>query len=192
MNEETDLFNIAELCIKLDISRPTFIKWFKEVEPIKIAGLEKFYSMSSIQTVLAARKAKAQKEESSRTYQNKETAETRKLVAQAEKLEMEVQKIKGSLVRVEDVIAPIADSLHSVKSKILNISIRLAPHISTDQRKILDGFINECLSEIAATNLDGLFNGETKATGTTEASIPENETPGKIDSQPVGGAEQTT
>src|SRR5580692_3439972 len=183
-----DVLNKASLAIQLEISRPTLDKLLRNIPPIKTEGNEVFYSLKACQELIQTKESKAKREQTSPDSLDKKSAETRKLNAQAEKLEMEVLKYKSNLVMVADVVEPIADALHSVRSKILNISIKTAPHISLEVRTILDGFINECLEEIASIDLDRFFNGQETAISPTETSIPKDEAANQGNSKPVGGS----
>ena len=83
-----------------------------------------------------------------------EAARARKTEAQATLAELELAKAQSELVAVEDVIAAWADTVATVKNRLLAIPTKTAPLICVESEptichKIVESEIYEALEELA-------------------------------------------
>ena len=83
-----------------------------------------------------------------------EQARARKTEAQAALAELELAKAQSELVAVEDVIAAWADTVSTIKNRLLQIPTKTAPLICVESEptichKIVESEIYEALEELA-------------------------------------------
>ena len=100
-----------------------------------------------------------------------EEARAKKTAAEAEITELELAKVRGELVVAEDVVTAWADTLTSLKAKLVSIPSKAAPIVAAEEtaagcQKILDDLVREALEELS--NYDPKIN----AANTQGAAAP--------------------
>ena len=100
-----------------------------------------------------------------------EEARAKKVAAEAEITELELAKVRGELVVAEDVVTAWADTLTSLKAKLVSIPSKAAPIVAAEEtaagcQKILDDLVREALEELS--NYDPKIN----AANTQGAAAP--------------------
>lgn len=99
---------------------------------------------------------------------DKETAEARWKSAKAEVAEMELAALKRDLVPAQDVRDVVARLFHAVKQRVLTVPTRLAPRVVNAKtapraRELMKGSLQECLLDLATTDLDRLLEAKAAA-----------------------------